>query len=398
MYLLPDDNRDLSHGDVAGDRHAFAIVPGIGPRTGSVKFFNLATDSSLMVTAQGWMGCLAGDYLDHYFDIVEEDGGERFMLQNHETGLRIFSNADGRLGCYTGQVFEDQYFVCEDREGRTVPLRSVHGCYGLQDSGFRMEGVGEPTVYTDAFHAGHYIFNAELSELWELREKAGVQPLLAWGAADDLRLPEMERPHAWAVENIPLLRRLEEAGIIAVERDGNEVYPARDFSDVRYEGAGLPPSNAVRFALTPVSGGSEVPFEKDWLRAWHGPSLHSLEGIAREGLRSDRKGRIFLSPSFQYPFCLYSVPDLLVGGARLRLVVEVRVRPDSYWEHGDHYQFYAPQHVERCVPEDCLEWEVVDRTDVVQVVGLVLKQLRPDHPTLRHDTNVRHAGQALLHL
>lgn len=48
--------------------------------------------------------------------------------------------------------------------------------------------------------------------------------------------------------------------------------------------------------------------------------------------------RIYLSPSFQYTFCLYSLPDLRVGNDRFRLVVEVRVRPGAYEEHGDHYK------------------------------------------------------------
>jgi hypothetical protein len=48
--------------------------------------------------------------------------------------------------------------------------------------------------------------------------------------------------------------------------------------------------------------------------------------------------RIYLSPSFQYTFCLYSLPDLRVGNDRFRLVVEVRVRPGAFKEHGDHYK------------------------------------------------------------
>ena len=45
-----------------------------------------------------------------------------------------------------------------------------------------------------------------------------------------------------------------------------------------------------------------------------------------------------MSPSFQYTFCLYSLPDLCVDHARFRLVVEVRVRPGAFSEHGDHYK------------------------------------------------------------
>jgi len=398
-YLCPGEKGDLMHDDEAGDRHVFAFVPGTGPRTGLVRLFNLATDSSLMLTAQGgWLGCFAGDYADHYWAIVENNG-ERFKLQNHGTGLMIFSNADGRLGYFAGEEYDDQYFICEDREGFNLQLRATHGSYGLQDSGFLVQGgLADPTVYTDAFHAAHYIFDAGLSQLLELREGLEVQELLCWGAACDRRLHELPHPHGWAVEQIPLLQRLEETGVIAVERQGNTVYPPLDFTEARYDGVGLLPSDAIKFAISPVSNGRRVPFERDWLRAWHGPSLHSLESIARQGLRSDKKGRIFLSPSFQYPFCLYSVPDLLVQGARFRLVLEVRVRPGSYWEHGDHYRFCSPQHIERCIPVDRMEWELVDDLASVQVVGLVLKQLHPDHPTLRHDTNVRHAGQALLHL
>lgn len=398
LYLRPGEKGDLIHEDVGSEKHVFALVPGIGPRTGLVKLFNLAADSSLMLTVQGWLGCFAGDYEEHYWAIVEDDG-ERFKLEHHGTGLRIFSNADGRLGYFAGEDYDDQYFICEDRAGYAQQLYATHGSYGLQDSGFKvMGGFPEPTVYTDAFHAGHYIFDQSLSQLFEVREGLGMQELLSWGTALDLRLPEMSQPHAWAVERIPLLRRLETAGVISTDHPDNEVYLPLDFRDAHFDGVGLPPSNAIRFALPPVSDGRPVPLERDWLRAWHGPSLHSLESIAQQGLRCDRKGRIFLSPSFQYPFCIYSVPDLLVDGARFRLVLEVRVRPGSYWEHGDHYRFCATQQIERCVPEDCMEWELVNSTSAVQVVGLVLKQLRPDHPTLRHDTNVRHAGRSLLHL
>eukprot|EP00435_Cladocopium_sp_Y103_P046238 s235_g13.t1 len=74
----------------------------------------------------------------------------------------------------------------------------------------------------------------------------------------------------------------------------------------------------------------------------------------------------------------------------------VRVRPGAFEEHGDHYKFCELQHVEPCIPLDCLEWEVGKDAAAVQVVGLTLKQLQPTEPSLRHDTNIRHGCRALI--
>ncbi|CAL1163014.1 unnamed protein product [Cladocopium goreaui] len=92
-----------------------------------------------------------------------------------------------------------------------------------------------------------------------------------------------------------------------------------------------------RFYLPSSSDGQQVPLQRTWKRAWHGSTLHRIEQIAREGLKVGKKG-IYLSPSFQYTFCLYSLPDLRVGNDRFRLVLEVRVRPGAFKEHGDHYK------------------------------------------------------------
>ncbi|CAJ1434771.1 unnamed protein product [Effrenium voratum] len=205
----------------------------------------------------------------------------------------------------------------------------------------------------------------------------------------------MPRPHAWAIEHIPFLSHLAQEGLISASHGRNEVYASRPIGEVRFRGNGLRPFGAISFAVEPVSAGKQVPFQRSWKRAWHGSSLHRIEGIARDGLQVGKKG-IYLSPSFQYTFCLYSLPDLRVGNERFRLVVEVRVRPDSYDEHGDHYKFCELQHVEPCIPLDCLEWEAGMEAEAVQVVGLALKQLRPEEPTLRHDTNIRHCCQALI--
>ncbi|CAE8672156.1 unnamed protein product, partial [Polarella glacialis] len=263
----------------------------------------------------------------------------------------------------------DQLFFCEHpTTGGAVVPSVARSSYGLQPTGFRWQGeVAEPDVYTDAFHASHYVFDASGERLRELREIWRSKAPLSWGEGRDLRLADMEKPHAWAIENIPFLRHLTEEGLISGSHRRNVVYPEREASQVRFRGNGLRPSGAIRFAVTPVSGGEQVLLQRKWKRAWHGAALHNLESIARGGLREGEKG-IYLSPSFQYTFCLYSLPDIQVGMERFRLVVEVAVEPGAFKEHGDHYQFCELQHVEPHVPLDCLEWEAGKKEHAVQVV------------------------------
>lgn len=399
-YLRAMDGH-LLHDNEPSEEHLFVLVPGTGPRTGAVRLHHLQSDSCIFMTKAGHLGSFQGDFEDHYWDLVG-DHDDSFALQSHNSDLRLYSNSDGRLGSYFGEVFDDQLFQCEDRHGSVVRLEPLNGCHGLQDTGFEWSGGGEePTVYTDAFHVGHYVFDPGSKQLCELRELTRLQISPSWGSARSLQLHEMEQPHQWAIEEIPLLRRLQEAGLIAADNPLNVVYRAHDARGLEYRGIGLPPSSAIKFALRPVSGGRRVPFQRTWLRAWHGAPTHAVEAIAREGLRcgkkiTGQKNNIYLSPSFQYTFCLYSAPDILVGDERLRLVFEVRVKPGSFEEHGDHYKFCITQLIEQSVPADCLEWELKDNPGTVQVVGLVLKQLGPHHPTLKHDTIVRHACKALM--
>merc|ERR1719291_516413 len=166
----------------------------------------------------------------------------------------MYSSADGRLGGFHGEDFGDQLFCFEDVAGSCVDLPAAHGCYGLQDTGFRWEGHAmEPTLYTDAFNAGHYLFDEGEAQLREVREFMKACGPLTWGSAEDLRLAEMERPHAWAVDRVPELRRLARLGLISAEHRRNEVFPPGDSQDAQFSGAGVRPSNAVKFAVRPVS-------------------------------------------------------------------------------------------------------------------------------------------------
>jgi len=394
----------------AGKEHLFAFIPGIGPLTGFTRLLHLATDTSVLYTTDGFLGSFSGDYLDHYWRILDQDG-ERFLLQSRNGDAKLFSNGDGRLGCFPGEFYEDQLFCCEDEAGHTLRLDAERGSYGLQDTGFGWDGyMLDRTIFTDALHAGHYVVEDSSGQLGLLQEERTLPGIPqggigapAWGSGADLRLAEMEQPHAWAIEHIPLLARLRDAGLISAEHPSNEAYETRDPATDQYAGNGLPPSGAIRFALQPVSAGRAVDYEPDWLLAWHGTGLHNIEGIARWGLQARipfacNDSKIFLSPSFRYTFSLYSTLDLLVEKSRFRLVIEARVRPGSFSEHGDPYQFCSLPCVEPCIPEEQMEWELGSNEEDIQVVGLVLKQLCPYHPTLRHDSIQRHGRKSLMHL
>jgi len=419
-YLRPAGDGALVHDDGATVKHLFCFFPGTGAMTGTVRLHHLVSDSSIISTPDGWLGCFQGELANQHWRLSRENGAEHFTLSNCVTGLYIFSNSDGRLGQYGGEHHSDQYFFCEDSTGQALALPFVHECLGLHDSGFQwFDEASDPVVYTDTFDAGRYIFADDLSQLLEVKDPPTKPPpvdsvkaaavgavvpvavasgTFRWGTAWDLQLPEMDQPFAWAVDNIPLLQELHARGLVKVDHAFNVVYPWDSFIDAEFAGEGLLPTAAIRFALRPVSDGQPVPFETRWLRAWHGTGLHALPAIASQGLRLGKKGGIFLSPSFRYVHSLYSVPDLVVGAARFRLAVEVRVRPGSYREHGDHYGFCDLQQVENRVPENQLEWELEGNAGDVQVVGLVLKQLHPHHPAIRHDTNVRHACATLTSL
>eukprot|EP00439_Symbiodinium_sp_Y106_P037114 s1935_g4.t1 len=395
-YLGATHDGHVIHDDVPTDFHLFVLVPGIEEFTGFVKLYHLASDRSIFATKDGWLGCYHGDFEEHWWKVLDRDDKGNFSLINFATEFLLYSNADGRLGAFLGDYFEDQLFCCEDpcSGGVVQPIAADDSGekLGLDSTGFRWEDDEE--VYTDAFHARHYVFDSEgrlraLGEVWR-----SLAPL-SWGSGADLQLSLRPRPHAWAIHHIPFLRHLAKEGLISASHARNAVYAPRPIGEVRFRDNGLRPFDAISFAVTPVSGGQEVPLQRTWKRAWHGSSLHNIEGIAREGLRVGKKG-IYLSPSFQYTFCLYSLPDLRVGNERFRLVVEVSVQPGAFSEHGDHYKFCELQHVEPAIPLDCLEWEVGKQADVVQVVGLTLKQLRPEEPSLRHDTNIRHGCKALI--
>lgn len=411
-YLRATSRGELTHDEgQARKEHLFVFVPGLGPRTGLTRLLHLATDMSIFLTGEGYLGSFNGDFPDHYWRLVEQ-GDDRFILQGHSSDLKLFSSSDGRLGCFPGKTYGDQLFCCEDEQGHVLKLSAIDGCYGLQDTGFSWQGfpIG-PHIYTDALHAGHYVRDERSGQLALLQEERSIHGIPqgafgfpSWGVAEDLHVAAMDKPHSWAIAHIPFLQKLEDAGLINDRHPMNTVYPSSyPAASSGFKGNGLPPSGAIRFALRPVSAGRPATFERGWLRAWHGTGLHHIEGIAREGLRAKvpfacNESKIFLSPSFLYPFCLYSTLDLMVENARFRMVVEVRVRPGSFWEHGDPYQFCHLPCIESFIPEENMEWELGSNEEDVQVVGLVLKQLRPDHPTLRHDSIQRHGCKALLYL
>lgn len=188
---------------------------------------------------------------------------------------------------------------------------------------------------------------------------------ISWGSAQDVQLQHMTRPHLWALQNIPwpglkttmstsitiskALIRLYlvltcgadlpngsgssatwplwassaplTAGTASTASRSGTSAGGRMASGPWVPSAawieGPWPPFASGFALTPVSGGHPVALERTWKRAWHGSSLHRIERIALEGLSIGKKGRlslllkatsfrprIYLSPSFQYTFCL----------------------------------------------------------------------------------------------
>lgn len=402
-FLGATHDGHVIHDDVPTQEHLFVFLPGIGQFTGFTKLYHLASDRSIFMTNEGWLGCYHGDFQEHFWEIQHHDGEGNFLLHNSGTQLRLYSNSDGRLGSYCGEVFDDQLFCCEDPDGSRILPARVHGLVGLVPTGFRWEALEgemtEPAIFTDAFNVCHYVFDPAVSSLGEIRELGRLQAPLSWGTARDLHLAEMDRPFAWALEHVPLLRHLAEQGLISATHRRNAIYPSADESKVRFRGNGLRPTSAICFALQPVSNGTQVPLEMRWKKAWHGCSLHNIEPIVKEGLKKGKKN-IYLTPSFNYAFCLYSVPDIEVGQERFRIVVEVRIKPNAFKQHGDHYKFCQLELIERTVPLDRLEWEVAEGCgeEVVQVTGLVLKQLEPKHPTLRHDTTMRHGCKALISL
>lgn len=397
-YLEATHDGHVIHDDIPTDFHLFVLVPGMDVFTGYVKLYHLASDRSIFITQDGLLGCYHGDFEEHWWKMLERDDKGSFSLVNFSTEFLLYSNADGRLGTFQGDYFEDQLFFCqrpgfgcESLDGTVTPME-VEGLYGLEDAGFLWEG--QQPVYTDAFQVRHYVRDASrnlqgIGEVWR-----SLAPL-SWGSGVDRQLAEMPRPHHWAIEHIPFLKHLAQQGLISESHGRNAVHASRPIGHVRFRHNGLQPFGAISFALAAVSDGQQVPLQRTWKRAWHGSTLHRIEQIAREGLKVGKKG-IYLSPSFQYTFCLYSLPDLRVGNDRFRLVLEVRVRPGAFKEHGDHYKFCELQHVEPCIPLDCLEWEVGKDAAAVQVVALTLKQLQPTEPSLRHDTNIRHGCRALI--
>ncbi|CAK9008285.1 unnamed protein product [Durusdinium trenchii] len=394
-YLGATHDGHVIHDEVPTEFHLFVFVPGMDVFTGFVKLYHLASDRSIFVTPEGLLGCYHGDFEEHWWRVLPRDDKGSFSLVNFATEFLIYSNSDGRLGSFLGDYFEDQLFWCEHpaRAGTAVlPIESEE-LVGVEDAGFLWEGCRP--VYTDAFQVRHYVRPSGDDQLQGLGEVWRALAPIGWGSAADLKLEEMQQPHRWAIEHIPFLKHLAAQGLISERHARNCVYAAAPIGAVRFRHNGLRPLGALGFALEPTSNGRHVPLERSWKRAWHGSSLHHIEGIASEGLRVGKKG-IYLSPSFQYTFCLYSLPDLCVDHARFRLVVEVRVRPGAFSEHGDHYKFCELQHVEPRIPLDCLEWEVGKDAEAVQVVGLVLKQLKPSEPSLRHDTNIRHGCQELI--
>ena len=86
----------------------------------------------------------------------------------------------------------------------------------------------------------------------------------------------------------------------------------------------------------------------------------------------------------------------MAPAGRFRAVLQLRVRPGSFAELADAYGMREEMERgwEALVPEEEMEWRLAAAQDV-QVVGLVLKQLRPDHPVLFHGCNSRSACRTL---
>ena len=135
--------------------------------------------------------------------------------------------------------------------------------------------------------------------------------------------------------------------------------------------------------------------EKDWLIAWHGTNYTVLESIAEIGLKpaggKNKKGeeiqacfnhisqtatveevkdwgrRIFVSPSIFY--CVYEAyaKEIYFKNENLKVLVEVRVKPDSFIKHKSTCSKYKPKNGE---PE-MLEYRVDAKKEKdVQVFSL----------------------------
>eukprot|EP00446_Apocalathium_sp_SHHI-4_P075583 CAMPEP_0177545086 /NCGR_PEP_ID=MMETSP0369-20130122/62372_1 /TAXON_ID=447022 ORGANISM="Scrippsiella hangoei-like, Strain SHHI-4" /NCGR_SAMPLE_ID=MMETSP0369 /ASSEMBLY_ACC=CAM_ASM_000364 /LENGTH=235 /DNA_ID=CAMNT_0019029239 /DNA_START=108 /DNA_END=811 /DNA_ORIENTATION=+ len=172
------------------------------------------------------MGVFEGDRPEFYFQVLPQ-GPDTFVLQHQDSQMLLYSNADGRIGCFYGEErYDDQLFQLEDRTGQLLQLLdSPCGCVGLRDTGFRwLADVPEPRIFTDAFQSAQYIFDPGSSYLLEIGEQLRLQVSVTWGEARDMCLHEMDRPHAWAIEHIPLLRQLADAGLISSSHQGNVSY------------------------------------------------------------------------------------------------------------------------------------------------------------------------------
>ena len=380
-YLHATPKGGVRHADL--DNHSlFILLPGCGPDSGRVKIQTAVSRSCLYCSGKGQkgLGVSRSDVsgTGQFWWIIEVDKNKGlFALQSVASKSRLYSNRDGRVSCWVpNSKFSDQLFTLE---GEVYSIE--HGdqaCYGLTESGFC---IGSSKVYMDAL-GRRFIIN-EQNQI-KLKPWVPHPSGATWSSAKDLELCEMSDPHMFLIQHLPILQKLHKMGLINEEL--NEIWPERK--------AGTP-GRAVRFALHPVSNGCRVGFRKDWKEAWHGSSLQSIPTVAARGLRSHNGRWIFVTPSWRYAFLLYSFDNVIPEQhERLRLVFQVRLRPDSYKAQADPYKFFKQEDFERHISANDMEWKLRD-PNAVQVVGIVVKQLRPDHPFKLHGTYQCHLRKSL---
>ena len=111
--------------------------------------------------------------------------------------------------------------------------------------------------------------------------------------------------------------------------------------------------------------------EKNWITAWHGTKFKNLESIAEFGLKSgggkldngkeiqirishigrdetvssipDWANAIFVSPSIFYAACPAYAKEISFKNEQWKVLVEVRVKPNSYFERKSTYKKYVPK-------------------------------------------------------
>jgi len=151
---------------------------------------------------------------------------------------------------------------------------------------------------------------------------------------DDRTRTEAQR----LINNIPILKQLADDGFISVDDEFNAVYAYRTKDEQRvecerYDGVPTFPSGAFKFALRPVGGIEDAPFEGTHT-VWHGCIQEkNLAGIAKDGLRGYAKdgGHRFrdhtlVTPSWVIALEFYGYENVHVDGTRYRVALQVRVK------------------------------------------------------------------------